>query len=426
MNSRIIILGGNPETASLFEVAKKMGLFTIACNPYKDSPVKQLSDLFFEIDPKDAAAIDKIILEQNVSGVVLGVSDPLLTFYKSICERNNLPCYANSQSLYAFSSKSNFYEICQRYYLNPIPQLGIVSSIEFEIDQLNYPVVVKPIDGGAAVGVSECNSLEELRLGIKRALEVSSKKQVVIEKSMKCDDLFAYYTFIGGKVFLTAVADRIKSDKNEGLPRVCLYANYPSKHLGPFLNEVNPKLIAMFKQLDISFGMLCIQFFFDGENFFPYDPGFRIQGEAPHVYVNELYGLDQREMLIKCALGNDFNSKEFEEKNDPRFMGKVARTIWVLGKLGIISKYEGMEEIKAAPGVLSVQTRFRHNEELTKEMIGTERQVLLRIHLIASSFKALDDLNCYVVSKLKVLDSNGKSLIQDIYNPKFLETRTYE
>jgi hypothetical protein len=85
-----------------------------------------------------------------------------------------------------------------------------------------------------------------------------------------------------------------------------------------------------------------------------------------------------------------------------------------------------MEEIKAAPGVLSVQTRFRHNEELTKEMIGTERQVLLRIHLIASSFKALDDLNCYVVSKLKVLDSNGKSLIQDIYNPKFLETRTYE
>ncbi len=424
MSSKVIILGGNPETASLFEVAKKMGLFTIACNPYIDSPVKQIADLYFEIDPKDDVAIDKIILEQNVSAVILGVSDPLLPFYKLICERNRLRCYANSKTVYAFSSKHNFYEICQKYDLSPIPQFGVISSVEFEIDQLNYPVVVKPVDSGAALGVSECNSLKELRLGVEKALKVSINKQVIIEKSMKCDDLFAYYTFIDGKVFLTAVADRIKPSKYNSLQRVCLYANYPSKHLDPFLEQVNIKLIAMFNQLDIDFGILCIQFFFDGINFFPYDPGFRIQGEAPHIYINALYGLDQREMLIKYALGSDLNSTEFEEKNDSRFIGKVARTIWVLGKPGIISKYEGVEEIKATPGILSVHTRFRQGEELTQEMIGTERQVLLRIHVLASSIDALDDLNCFVVSKLKVLDSNGNSLIQDIYNPKLSEARS--
>jgi len=423
VSARVIILGGNPETASLFEVAKKMGLYTIACNPYKDSPVKLIADLSFEVDPRDAVAIDKIILEQNVSAVILGVSDPLLPFYKLICERNELRCYANSKSVYAFSSKSNFYEICQKYGLSPIPQFGVVSSIEFEIGQLSYPVVVKPVDSGAALGVSECNSLKELRLGVEKALEVSINKQVVIEKSMKCDDLFAYYTFIDGKVFLTAVADRIKSDKYDSLRRVCLYANYPSKHLDPFLEQVNTKLIAMFNQLDISFGILCIQFFFDGRNFFPYDPGFRIQGEAPHIYINALYGLDQREMLIKYALGTDLDSKEFEEKNDPEFTGKVARTIWVLGEVGIISEYEGLDLIKATPGVVSVHTRFRRNDELTNKMIGTERQVLMRIHLLASSIEALDDLNSFIVSKLKVSDSNGKSLIQDIYDPKLAEMR---
>jgi biotin carboxylase len=423
MISRVIILGGNPETASLFEVAKKMGLFTIACNPYIVSHVKQIADLYFEIDPKDDVAIDKIILEQNVSAVILGVSDPLLPFYKLICERNRLRCYANSKSVYAFSSKYNFYEICQKYGLSPIPQFGVVSSVRFEIGQLNYPVVVKPVDSAAALGVSECNSLNELRLGVEKALEVSNNKQVIIEKSMRCDDLFAYYTFIDGQVFLTAVADRIKSSKYNSLQRVCLYANYPSKHLDPFLEQVNSKLLAMFNQLDISFGLLCIQFFFDGINFFPYDPGFRIQGEAPHIYVNALYGLDQREMLIKYALGSDLDSKEFEEKNDSRFMGKVARTIWVLGKLGIISEYEGIEEIKATPGILSVHTRFCQGDELTQEMIGTERQVLLRIHLLASSIESLDDLNCFVVSKLKVLDLNGNSMIHDIYDPKLSETR---
>ena len=153
MSPRVIILGGNPETVSLFEVAKKMGLFTIACNPYKDSPVKLIADLSFEVDPRDAIAIDKIILEQNVRAVILGVSDPLLPVYKLICERNKLRCYANCKSVYAFSSKSNFYEICQKYGLSPIPQFGVVSSIEFEIGQLSYPGVVKPVDGGAALGL---------------------------------------------------------------------------------------------------------------------------------------------------------------------------------------------------------------------------------------------------------------------------------
>ena len=417
MNPKIIILGGNAETVSIFKLAQSMGYFTIACIPYSESPVKLIADQAFEVDPANFLAVDQIIRDENVTAVVLGVSDPLLPAYLEICQRNQLKCYASNLSVGAFSSKSSFFEICKKYELTPIPQFSLDILLEESNNDVNYPVVVKPVDGGAAVGVSLCNSIEELRVGVKTALDASRKKKVVIEKAMFCDDIFAYYTFIDGEPFLTAVADRIKSEKQGAMQRVCLIANYPSQHLRLFQKKVHPKLIKMFKDLEINVGVLCIQFFFDGTDFYPYDPGFRIQGEAPHIYVNAIYGLDHREMLINFATGNPLNSKKFQELCDPAFEGKSARTIWVLGKPGIVAQIEGIDKIQGISEVISIQARFNVNDQITEEMMGTERQVLMRIHLLGETAAVIDNVNSLIANKLHIRDAEGKSLIQDIYNP---------
>jgi hypothetical protein len=394
-----------------------MGYFTIACIPYSESPVKVVADQTFEVDPANLAAIDQIIRDEQVAAVVLGVSDPLLPFYLEICQRNQLKCYASELSVEAFSSKSSFFEICRKYDLTPIPQFSLDALLEDSTYDLEYPVVVKPADGGAAVGVSMCNSIEELRVGISAALEASRKKNIVIEKAMFCDDIFAYYTFIDGEPYLTAVADRIKSEKQGSMQRVCLFANYPSRHLNLFQNQVHPKLIRMFKDLKISVGVLCIQFFFDGTDFYPYDPGFRIQGEAPHVYVKAIYGFDHREMLINFATGKPLNSEIFQEVCDANFGGRYARTIWVLGKPGLVANIEGIDEIHKISEVISIQARFSVGDQITEEMMGTERQVLMRIHLLSETEEVLDYANNLIVKKLHVMNAGGESLIQDIYKP---------
>ena len=42
--------------------------------------------------------------------------------------------------------------------------------------------------------------------------------------------------------------------------------------------------------------------FVNENKFYYYDVGFRLQGEAPNILLDKIFGYDQKEMLIKFAL----------------------------------------------------------------------------------------------------------------------------
>lgn len=413
----LLVLGSNPETAKIVEVARSMEIKTIVSNPISDSPAKRVADLSFDADPRNPEEIDSLIRRERVDGVMLGVSDPLVRHYYEICKRHTFPCFLNQKSVRAFSSKEAFGNVIKNFGLNQIHQYGVTGSSDFQLKDEVYPVVVKPVDSGAALGVSICESQADLINSINMGLSHSIRRQVVIEKAMMCDDLFAYYTFIDGTAVLTAIADRSKSIKQSGLPRVCLRADYPSKHLVRFLDSENSKLLSMFKSLDIRDGVLGIQFFFDGINFYAYDPGFRIQGEAPHHYIKTLFAMDQIKAAINFSLGLGYASTNTSFEPDPSFLGKKARTVWALGRTGVVESIQGLEMFSHEKRVVSVHVRVKPGDNISADMIGTERQVLARFHLLADDTESLDDVNRFVVRNFSVIGNDGVSMIQDIYNP---------
>ena len=63
--------------------------------------------------------------------------------------------------------------------------------------------------------------------------------------------------------------------------------------------------------------------------FYVYDTGFRLQGEAPHLsFGKSIYGYDQREMLIRFALSGTEGESVDLYKEDPYMKGKWAATVW--------------------------------------------------------------------------------------------------
>src|SRR5690606_24741224 len=107
-----------------------------------------------------------------------------------------------------------------------------------------------------------------LRDCVDMAMAYSKRGGVLVERYMSCDDIFAYYTFKDGEVFLSAIADRITTKKQGGFSSVCLGALYPSKHTALFLEKAQPSLARMFKGLQVKDGVLNIQFFVEDGNFF--------------------------------------------------------------------------------------------------------------------------------------------------------------
>jgi formate-dependent phosphoribosylglycinamide formyltransferase (GAR transformylase) len=414
---RVLILGSNPETSEVVRVANLEGYKTFVVNPVEDSPAKKIAAVSYHADPKNLHVIDEIIYKEKINSVVLGVSDPLLPFYREICERHGFPCYANKESVKILSSKFEFSKYCQLFQIKPIPTFDVNQIYSLPADSNPFPVVVKPIDNGAAVGISLCEDWNEFKIGIELALEKSIAKQIIVEKYMDCDDLFAYYTITNGKARLTMLADRFKSRKTGKFNSVCLYANYPSKHLKSFLATENSKFVTMIESLQINTGVLGVQVFYDGSDFYAYDPGFRIQGEGPHFYLNAIYDYDQIRMMLNFAVKGKASEESVEVIVDPELTGYLARTIWVLGSPGIVSEIHGLEELTKNPNVIKILNRFFPDDALSAEMIGTERQVLMRIYTLGKNELELDETSRYVSETLRVLDQDGNSLISDLYSP---------
>ena len=180
----------------------------------------------------------------------------------------------------------------------------------------------------------------------------------------------------------------------------------------------------MFNGLGVMNGVLNIQFFVDEERFYAYDPGFRLQGEAPHIHINSVNDFDNRRMLINFALTGNMGIDSLEERNDYLLNGKYACTIWVLLGPGKIGNIDGLNEIKDDESVNEVIQRFYLNDIVTNDMVGNEKQVFARIYLVEDSQQLIKEKILRFQKALRITDTDGKNMIIDWMDPSRLYIST--
>lgn len=420
MKKKLIILGGNPETAVLVDIAESMGIHTIVIDPVPDTPAKKRASETYEIDGFDVDGIVAVARERNVDGVLVGVADILVIPYQKICEKLNMPCYANEKAIDAFCSKDGFKRYCEKYDIQDIPGIYLTKDSEIEKPKnISYPLMVKPVDSGGGVGMKICRDDEDYIATVHNALKHSKKGVVLVEKYMdsNCDDMAVYYTFRNGTPYLSATYDRQLTRLQGDSSPIATGTVYPSMYTDLFLKEVHPKLCAMFEGLNVPAGVLNIQFFIENNNFYIYDPGFRLQGEAPHIHLAHINGFDHRKMLINYAFTGVFGEDDFSEKNDYMFRGKAACSVWVLLKAGKIESIEGLDEMKAHKNVHFVVERFHQGDTVKEDFIGTERQVLFRIYTAGNSIFEINQTIEDIRNLLKINDPKGNDMVLEWVKP---------
>lgn len=415
---RLIILGGNPETAVLVDLAVSMGIYTIAIDMDPGAPAKRNASKSYDIDVFDVDKMVQVARDNNVDAVMLGVVDVLVKPYKEICEKLGVPCYVTDEAVEAFCSKDGFKRYCHKYNIQDIP--GIYLDENSPIDKpksLDYPLMIKPVDRGGGVGMKICRDESEYEESVRTALKFSKKRVVLVERYMDCDDMAAYYTFRNGVPYISAISDRITTKKQGDASPVCIGAIFPSKYSDLFVKTVHPKLCKLFEGLKIKDGVLNIQFFVENDVIYAYDPGFRLQGEAPHIPLAHINGFDHREMFINYAFTGVFGDDDFPKKNDYKLKGKVACTIWVLLTDGKIDSIKGLDAIKTDEKVIFVLERFKKGDVVKKDFLGTEKQVFARIYLVANSIVEINSKIIEFRDLLNITDANGENMILEWLKP---------
>ena len=224
---KLMILGGNPETAVLVNTAINMGIYTIVVDPNPNAPAKKNASETHDIDGFSVDKIVQLAQKLKVDAVLVGVADILVKPYRDICEKLNMHCYATREAVEAFCSKDGFKKYCQEYNIQDIPGIYLdESSGNDKPKNIDFPLMIKPVDSGGGVGMKICRDDADYKESIKTALKFSKKGVVLVEKYMDCDDMAAYYTFRNGVPYISAISDRITTKKQGDASPVCIGAVY--------------------------------------------------------------------------------------------------------------------------------------------------------------------------------------------------------
>jgi biotin carboxylase len=418
LGKKLLILGGNPETVPLVQTANNMGIITIVTDDNPRAMAKKYSHKSYNIDGLDVDGLIQLAKDEKVDGVLVGVADILVGSYYQVCESLGFPCYANEQIVDVFTQKDRFKSTCEQYGINGIPEYKLdVTMRQEDVKKIRYPVMVKPVDNGGGVGMTVCYEESQLNKAIEKAISHSNRKKFIVEKYMSCDDMGIYYTFKDGVCSAAMVYDRYTTDEQPGLSKVCLGGTYPSKFIGEYFENMHENACRMFGDIGIKNGVLMLSAFYEKGDFYVYDTGFRLQGEAPHLLIENVNGYDQREMLIRFALTGSMGKGEILGMDDPYLKGKVAATFWLLLKEGQVGKIKGLKDVqKAIPCVIEVVPRLDEGDVVTKEMVGNEKQVLARLYLVCETKDQLRNALLQLREYIRVYDSNGRDMLLESFN----------
>lgn len=415
MRNKILILGTNPETGPLVKKAKEKGLITYVIGKEKNSITKQIADFSIIGDASNFEFVSQVVKKNNINAVMVGVVDVLIKNYEKVCRKFKFPCYANLKSVNVFSSKKNFDKICKKFGFKQISNYTKYLKKNYTIPENAFPVIVKPTDSGGGIGATLCHSNMELKLAIKEAKSISRKNSFICQDYFLEDDIQIYYTIINSKIFLSSISDRSTTKTQKKKAPVCIGANYNSKYINLILKKYNKKFKNMIKYLNIKNGILSIQCFVKNKEIYPYDPGFRLQGEGNHLVLNKLNKFDHLDMLLDLSLGKPFFKGNFRKLNDPHMNKKFVSSIWILLKVGIIKKIHNLDIIKNHRCFIGISQRFKCGDRVKHSFIGTEKQVFARIYLSSKNKNQLIKAINYIHKNLKVLDQNNNNLILDKY-----------
>lgn len=412
---KLLVLGGIALSKAIIESAKDMGIYTCVTDYLVDSPAKEIADESFMISTTDITSISELIKKEQIDGVLTGYIDSMLPFYNEVCKKNSLPCYITKKQIDITTDKKKFKNLCRQFNINVVEEYNVTLD---SYEELEYPVLLKPVDNSGGKGIFICYKKEDFKELYFKSLSFSKSKQVLVERYMSCKEATIFYTIKGGEVYLTSVADRHVRYFDEGFIPLPLGYSFPSKHLELYIRTVDSNMKKMFKHLKMKDGMVFVQSFIENDRFIIYEMGYRLTGSIETYLFEATDHFNPLKQLISFAVGD-----KIKEKGEPVVDGRLSAygaNITFLCKPGIIKRIEGFDCLENKKNIVKVFMSYKEGDEIPEEMRGTLGQVLCRIILKGNSPESIREEVNKICKGVSVISTEGEEMLLSFIKPNIL------
>lgn len=401
---KVLVLGGKPiGSYEITETAKNKGLYTIVADylPKNESVAKSISDEHWEVSTADIDTLKKLCIEQNVKAVVTGVHEFNIERKIELCEILGLPQYCTKVQWDFCKNKAKFKKLCQQH------DICVAKTYSREDVNIVYPVIVKPVDSSGSRGFSICNNEQELESGIELALKFSESKQYLIEEYLQCEACIIHYTAINGEIFFSGMSDK-HSQRLEGGSSVMALQIFPSNSMNRYIEAINEKAIAMFKNLGVQDGPIWIEAFNDEKNnrFVFNEMGYRFGGSMTNYPVQHFYGIDQLDLMLSNAMG-----EKSDVCIDTSFVPKTTHycILPIHIKAGKVKNIIGIKEAEQISGVEKLVLVHHVGDKI--ENWGTAQNVFCYLHVSYNTSDELARSISGVKNTMSVRDDDDNELL---------------
>lgn len=196
---RILFLGGLAALEVPIGVARREGYEVITCDPYPENPAHRYSDKFCRADITDCESILRIAREEKVDGILSFAVDPGVEAAAYAANRLGLPSAGPDESVAILQNKSRFRKFLRENGFVAPRGVDIAPGKDLsKIGELQFPVIVKPVDSAGSKGVSKVEREEDLEKAIASARVMGRCGNVIVEEMVTTDlpqsdsDFFLY------------------------------------------------------------------------------------------------------------------------------------------------------------------------------------------------------------------------------------------
>ena len=410
---KLLVLGGTSASLDVVQTAIDMGIYVIVTDDQEGGSAKEYADKVETISTNNFADLTDLIQREEIDGVFCGPSEFNIKNAMKLCEMANLPFYATKEQWDICSVKDSFKKLCRENNVPCVPEYNIHAKSGFNFNNIEYPVIVKPVDGCSSKGINVCYSNDETISAFNEALKYSESKKVITEKFIENSGIVTSVRYIAndGELYLSLTGDTYIVDPINRTALISAVTVFPSKYTSMYIQEINENVINMFKTIDVKNGVLFMQSLVDNDKLYFHEMGLRLSGGLTYKITDKANGVNDLRMMIRYALGGKIATSDEVSKINPYINNKQAVSLCIPLKVGKIRQIDGLERIARNIDLESFTQYYKEGDVITHDKIGTLLQHFGRFKFFADSNEDMIDKINYIQDNIKIIDTENNDMI---------------
>jgi len=205
---KLFIVGAGEMQVPVIKKAKELGHFCIVSDFDPKAPGFVYADVALELSTLDFEGTLESAKSFQIDGIVTTSDYPIRTL-AYVCENMDL----KGLSKFSAETCTNKYDQRQAMALSDtyVPKNLLVTSIDEinnHLNELSFPLIVKPIDSSASRGVSKVQNKEELYSAFNYASQYGFEKKIIIEEFIDGNEYSIESLTQNGKTHIIAITQK--------------------------------------------------------------------------------------------------------------------------------------------------------------------------------------------------------------------------